>query len=105
VYNGNYEEFLKNSASLTCDKIKTCYSHVFRTFPRGMDKMNTTECINQATHNLAEKILWHTEEIKKLSIECYPAIVDADCKDISFILFKNQNCYMLYSTVKKVLNY
>ncbi|MDX1959817.1 MAG: hypothetical protein SFU98_14695 [Leptospiraceae bacterium] len=101
-YTGDYKKFLTQAARLTCKKIQKCYHHTIRTFPSGEDHFDVEECMNHSLKDIDSKISKFSEEIIQLSIACYPKVVEASCKDFSFIYFKNTSCTTLFFRLQEM---
>ena len=97
----DYKEFNRVAAHLTCEKIRDCYSYIYRTFPKNLIKSNRVEdCEDHILQNLDEKLKNHTDKIQYYARTCYTEILNTPCKNLPITVLTNPTCSALKRELK-----
>lgn len=98
----DYRTFLEGSAQVMCEKMIECYSGLFFSISPELRKSITVEgCRAAALRDLDFKLSRHTDRMKQLSIVCYQAILDSQCKEVGTTYFWNPACFALRAESEK----
>lgn len=97
----DYKEFNIHAAHLTCEKIRSCYNYIYRTFPKKLLQSSRIEdCESSVVRNLDTKIKNHNEKIQYLARSCYTEILKAPCKNLPIAVLSNPSCISLKKEIK-----
>jgi hypothetical protein len=95
----NYNEFIDYHVNYFCKKSIECNQPLIRTISVEEQKKVTVEtCIQTAKEEIQNKLKLHTEEMKLLSVSCYAALRDANCKKMLLVQFTHPACLKLRET-------